>query len=162
MQGINPYVGILDPQALIDLQEHQYDNIIPVQQEIPASSSLDLSVNISSEGHFQLWYFTIGYTTKTAGPADNGINGIYMQLIDGAQSRTLMTGPVNAALISSPGHLRAVAGIGVPDEPLRLVYPFRYMFPRFGTIIMRCRNDHDFANIVSIAYYGTRIRTNGE
>jgi len=159
MQGINPYVGILNPQELIDLQEKQYDNIIPVEASIDANSSRDLTVNISSEGHFQLWYFTMGFTTLQAGPADNGINNIFCQLIDGAQTRTLFTGNVNAALIASPGRLRGNAGVGNPDEPLRLVYPFRYMFPRFGTIIMRCRNDHDFANTVSIAYYGTRIRT---
>ena len=159
---LNPYHEKIDISRIIELQNYQYQNALYLEEEIPAASQRDAAVNITSIGHFMLLSITGSYTTKIADtPAtDDNINHLFVQLVDGANHRELFDDYIPANLFLSPGREKVIAGApaDVPvSSPLYLEYPFIYTFPLNGQILVRIRNDSDYANRLRIMFKGIRI-----
>jgi len=157
---INPYHSRINMKQILDLQSYQYQTTLYMERDVAANSNIDAPIEITSLGHFMLLFMTGDFTTKyddEGQPADAGICEIYLQLIDGSNSRPLFTEPVPANIILSPGRSRAVAGLGDPSEPLRTFFPFIYTFPLNGQLIMRIENGASYENRVRIAFTGIRI-----
>lgn len=156
---INPYHDRIEIDRVLELQEYQYQNTIPVVVTIPANSQVDQPVNVTSLGHFMLLYFTGDYTTKVADDpvTDDGICAQWIQLFDGSNQRALFTEPVPANLILSPGRRQVLPGVGNASESLFLVFPFVYTFPMNGQILVRVRNEADYENVVRMQFTGIRI-----
>jgi len=157
---LNPYHEKIDISRIIQLQNYQYQNALYLEEEVPASSQLDAAVSITSIGHFMLLSMTGSYTTKIAdSPAvDDNINHLFVQLVDGANHRELFDDYIPANLFLSPGREKVLAGVDIPvSSPLFLEYPFIYTFPLNGQILVRIRNDSDYANTLRIMFKGIRI-----
>jgi len=156
---INPYHSRIDMKKVLENQAYQYQTTLYLEREVPANSSIDAALEITSLGHFMLLFMTGDFTTKIDDEQDpdDGICRQYLQLIDGSNSRPLFTEPIPANIILSPGRSRAIAGAGDASEPLRTFYPFIYTFPLNGQLIMRIQNSADFLNRVRIAFTGIRI-----
>lgn len=154
---LNPYHEKIPLAQVLELQRSQYEQILHIEKEVPANSQTDAALNLTGQGAFMLLSFTGSYTTKTAVDADDGINHLYAQLVDGANKWELFDSFVPLNLIFSPGRVRAVAGLGDASQPLRLEYPFIYTFPYNSQIIWKIRNDAAFANTFRVAMKGIRI-----
>lgn len=160
---LNPYHEPINIQKIIDLQNHQYQNLLYFEEEIPANSQVDGAVNITALGHFMLLSFTGDYTTKIAGdpdPVDDGINHLFMQLVDSSNQRTLFDDYVPCNMLLSPGRVKSLAGAISADnrsDPLYLEFPFVYTFPVNSSILVRVRNNSDYLNRLRIAFKGIRI-----
>lgn len=154
---LNPYHQKIAVRDILQLQQFQNQETLFGQITVPANSVIDGAVSITSYGHFMLLYMTGDYTTKVAGPLDDGICRVAMQLIDGINSRNLFSDPVPCDMILSPGRRQILPGVGAASQELRILFPFVYTFQMSGRIIVRVRNDSDFENIVRIAFTGIRI-----
>lgn len=154
---INPLFDRLSPVEILALQRHQYQTVITTEVIVPATSTFDGAIQISSLGHFLMTSFTISYSTLVDGPADDGVTAIDIQLLDGNNNRELFSDLTSLELVASPGRFQATAGIGNPGEPLRLEYPFLYMFGRNSEIIIRASSNSDADNTVRAAFKGWRI-----
>ena len=154
-----PYIQRIDIQNVINIQGDQHQTLIPLEGEIEAQSNVDLSVNVTSLGHFMMLFMSGDYTTKIADDpvTDDGICQIYCQLFDGTNGKELFTAPTPANLILSPGRVQALSGIGDASQPLRVFYPFIYTFPMNGQIIIRVFNNADYVNLVRFQFTGIRI-----
>lgn len=157
---LNPYHNAIDVPKVLALQNRQYQEAIPLEEEIPAAGQVDAAVQVTSVGHFMLMSMTGSFTTKVLDeqdPADDGICRIFIQLLDGSNQRPLFDDYIAANLFLSPGRVRAAAGLGDASDQLYLEYPFVYTFPINGQILVRIRNTSDFANVVRIMFKGIRI-----
>jgi len=156
---LNPYHTAIDAPKVLQLQQTQYQEAIPLEQEIDAATQVDAAVQITSLGHFMLLSMTGSYTTKIDGqpPTDDGICQIFIQLLDGSNQRPLFDDFVAANLFLSPGRVQQLSGQGNPSDQLYLEYPFVYTFPLNSQILVRIRNTSDYSNIVRIMFKGIRI-----
>jgi len=160
---LNPYHEPIDIGNIIDLQNHQYQNALYLEQEVPAASQVDASVNITALGHFMLLSVTGDYTTKyfdDPDVIDNGICQMTMQLVDGSNQRTLFDDYIPVNLFLSPGRVKAIAGAISADnrsDPLFLEYGFVYTFPKNSAIICRIRNASNYANRIRVMFKGIRV-----
>jgi len=157
---LNPYHTAINVPKVLEIQNRQYQEAIPLEQEVPASSQVDAAVQITSVGNFMLMSMTGSFTTKyldEQDPADDGICRMFVQLLDGSNQRPLFDDFIAANLFLSPGRVRAVAGLGDPSDQLYLEYPFVYTFPQNGQILVRIRNTATFANTLRIMFKGIRI-----
>lgn len=157
---LNPYHEQINIEEIIRLQKHQYQKCLYLEEEVAAASSVDAFVNITSEGHFMLLSMTGDYTTKSAGPLDDGLVWLFVQLVDGTNQRPLFDDFVPVNLFLSPGRVKSLAGAISADnrsDPLYLEYPFVYTFPMNSNIMVRIRNTSDYANILRIQFKGIRI-----
>lgn len=154
---LNPYHSRIAVRDILQLQQYQNQESLFGSVTVPAESVVDAAVNITSYGHFMLLYMTGDYTTKVAGPLDDGICRVSVQLIDGINNRNLFSDPIPADLFLSPGRRQILPGVGAASQELRILYPFVYTFQMSGRIIFRVRNDADYENIVRIMFTGIRI-----
>jgi hypothetical protein len=157
---LNPYHEKIDIREILMLQNHQYQQILYFENEIPADTTLEGSVNVTGLGHFMLLSFTGDYTTKVndEGEADDdGICDLSMQLIDGSSNRTLFDNLIPLNILLSPGRRQIIPGVGEYSNQLYLEFGFVYTFSMNGSIQVRIQNNADFANIVRIAFKGIRI-----
>lgn len=158
---LNPYHEPIDVARILDLQQHQYQNTLYLAQEVPANSQIDAAVNITALGHFMLLSMTCDYTTKAAGPIDNGLCNMLVQIVDGSNQRPLFDNFIPANLFASPGRVKSIAGaiaVANPEsQPLRLQYDFVYTFPKNSQIMVKIQNASDYLNIIRIAFKGIRI-----
>lgn len=156
---LNPYHTAIDVQKVLSIQNRQYQEAIPLEQEIDANTQIDAAVQITSLGHFMLMSMTGSFTTKVADDpvTDDGICRIFIQLLDGSNQRPLFDDFIAANLFLSPGRVQALAGVGNASDQLYLEYPFVFTFPVNGSILVRIRNTADYANIVRIMFKGIRI-----
>lgn len=156
---LNPYHTAINVRKVLEIQNSQYQEAIPMEQEVAANTQVDAAVQVTSVGHFMLLSMTGSFTTKVADDpvADDGICQIFIQLLDGSNQRPLFDDFIAANLFLSPGRVRAVAGVGDASDQLYLEYPFVYTFPINGQILVRIRNTSDFANIVRVMFKGIRI-----
>lgn len=155
---LNPYHGQIDIRDVLQLQDHQYQNALYLEESIPAQSQVDAAVQISSLGEFMLTGITGGYSTLDAEDTDDGINRIYIQLIDGTNNRSLFENFIWSGLFLSPGRYKAAAGaVGAASNQLYLQFPWVYTFPNQGQITVRIRNDAAYANTVRMMFQGIRI-----
>jgi hypothetical protein len=157
---LNPYHTAINVPKVLEIQNRQYQNAMPLEQEVPANDQIDASVQVTSSGNFMLMSMTGSYTTKYLDGqdvADDGICRIFIQLLDGSNQRPLFDDFIAANLFLSPGRVRAVAGLGDASDQLYLEFPFVYTFPVNGAILVRIRNTSDYANVVRIMFKGIRI-----
>lgn len=156
---LNPYHTAIDVSKVLEIQNRQYQEAIPLEQEVAANTQVDAAVQITSLGHFMLLSMTGSFTTKVADDpvTDDGICRIFIQLLDGSNQRPLFDDFVAANLFLSPGRVQALAGVGNASDQLYLEYPFVFTFPINGSILVRIRNTADYANIVRIMFKGIRI-----
>lgn len=159
---LNPYHSRIDIQEIINLQGNQYQDMLYLEQAVPAGETIDAAVNITSLGHFMLLSFTGSYTTKSldqAVPVDDGINYLYFQMLDGSNHRQLFEDFVPANLVLSPGREKSLAA-GDASQQLFLNFPFVYTFPLNSSIICRIQNASDAENTLKIAFNGIRVFPN--
>lgn len=156
---INPYHTAIDVSEVLRIQNRQYQEAIPLEQEIEANTQIDAAVQITSLGHFMLMSMTGSFTTKVADDpvTDDGICRIFIQLLDGSNQRPLFDDFAAANLFLSPGRAQALAGVGNASDQLYLEYPFVFTFPINGSILVRIRNTSDYKNVVRILFKGIRI-----
>lgn len=157
---LNPYHTAINVPKVLEIQNRQYQEALPLEQEIAANTQVDAAVQVTSIGNFMLMSMTGSYTTKVLDdqdPADDGICRIFIQLLDGSNQRPLFDDFIAANLFLSPGRVRAAAGLGDASDQLYLEYPFVYTFPINGQILVRIRNTSDFANTVRMMFKGIRI-----
>lgn len=163
---LNPYFERIDIDRVMELQDGQFQQLLYAERSVPANSQIDHAKNITAEGHFLLLSINIGYTTLVddgeGNSIDDGTNHLFMQLVDLTHRKELWDDFVDLALVGSPGRLRVpITGAGTPEnsEPVRIEFPFVYMFPVNSVIGMRVRNDADFANTIKVSFKGVRIYT---
>jgi hypothetical protein len=154
---LNPYHSKIDIRNVLALQEFQHQQTLYLAQPIEASAQIDAAVDITSLGHFMLLSWTGAYSTLSDEETDDGVNHLFIQLVDGSNGRELFDDFVAANILLSPGRMQVLAGSGDPSEPLFLEYPFVYTFPLNSRIIVRIRNDIAAAQILKIAFKGIRI-----
>lgn len=160
---LNPYHSPINIGQIIDLQQLQYQNALYLEETVAANTQVDAAVNITALGHFMLLSLTGDYTTlfdDQDAAADDGINHLFVQLVDGSNQRTLFDDFVPANLFLSPGRTKDVAGAisaANRSDPLFLEYPFIYTFPLNSNIIVRIRNNSDWENRLRIMFKGIRI-----
>jgi len=160
---LNPYHEPIDISQIIDLQQHQYQNVLYLEEEVAADTQVDATVNITALGHFMLLSMTGSYTTKAFDDPDvidNGLCPFTVQLVDGSNQRTLFDDFVPANLFLSPGREKILAGAISADnrsDPLYLEFPFIYTFPLNSQIVVRIRNSANYANILKIEFKGIRV-----
>lgn len=155
----NPYYQQIDIVEVRRLQKLQYQDAIPMEQSIAANSQTDIAVNITSVGHFMMLSMTGEYTTLSLDqetPADDGINYLFIQLVDGSNQRVLFDDFIPASLFLSPGRYKSLA-VGSDSNPLRLEFPFVYTFDLNSQITVRVRNSSDAANNLRMMFKGIRI-----
>ena len=156
---LNPYHTAINAAKVLEIQNHQYQEAIPMEQEVDANTQIDAAVQVTSLGHFMLLSMTGSFTTKVEDDPvdDDGICRVFIQLLDGSNQRPLFDTFAAANLFLSPGRVRAVAGVGAASDQLYLEYPFVYTFPVNSQILVRINNTSDYANIVRILFKGIRI-----
>jgi hypothetical protein len=158
---LNPYHQAIDIKAILAIQNHQYQEALYLEQSIPAASQIDAAVQVTSLGHFMLLSLTGAFTTVVddgqGAATDDGINQIFIQLLDGSNQRPLFSDFVAANLFLSPGRIQILPGVGNASDQLYLEYPFIYTFPMNGQILCRIRNTADWENRVKIMFKGIRI-----
>ncbi len=156
-----PYHQAIDIRAILAIQNHQYQETLYLEQSIEQATQIDAAIQVTSLGHFMLLSMTGSYTTLVddgqGGVTDDGINQIFIQLLDGSNQRPLFNDFVAANLFLSPGRAQGVAGVGNASDQLYLEYPFIYTFPMNGQILCRIRNTADTTNKVKIMFKGIRI-----
>lgn len=156
---LNPYHTAIDIRKVLEIQNHQYQETIPLAETIPAASQLDIATQVQSTGHFMNLSITGSYTTKIVSDPidDDGICQIFIQLLDGSNQRPLFDDFVAANLFLSPGRVRGAAGFGAASDQLYLEYPFVYTFPVNSQILVRVRNTSDAPNLLKMMFKGIRI-----
>lgn len=159
---LNPYHEPIDISTIIDLQNHQYQNALFLEETVAPNSNVDAAVNVTALGHFMLLSMTGDYTTKIADSpvVDDGIPHLFVQLVDGSNQRTLFDNFIPANLFLSPGRVKSVAGAISADnrsDQLFLEYPFIYTFPLNSQILVRIQNNSDYENTLRIMFKGIRI-----
>jgi hypothetical protein len=157
---LNPYHGRIDIRNILQLQDTQYQSALYLEELVPASSQLDAAVQISSLGEFMLLGITGGYSTLDAEDTDDGINRIYIQLIDGTNNQSLFESFIWSGLFLSPGRFKLAPGaVGAASNQLYLQFPWVYTFPNQGQITVRIRNDAPYVNKVRLMFTGIRIKS---
>jgi len=158
---LNPYHQAIDIKAILAIQNHQYQETLYLEQQIDAATQVDAAIQVTSLGHFMLLSMTGSYTTRVddgeQAATDNGINQIFIQLLDGSNQRPLFNDYVAANLFLSPGRIQSIPALGNASNQLFLEYPFIYTFPMNGQILCRIRNTADWTNTVKIMFKGIRI-----
>jgi hypothetical protein len=157
---LNPYHEQINIEEIIALQRHQYQETLYLEEAVAANSSVDAAVNITALGHFMLLSMTGDFWTQAAGPIDDGIPHLFVQLVDGSNQRTLFDNFIPANLFLSPGRVKSIAGAISADnrsDPLFLEYPFIYTFSLNSNILVRIQNNAAVANTLRIAFKGIRI-----
>ena len=161
---LNPYHEPIDIGRIIELQNHQYQNALYLEQTVPAGSQVDASLNITALGHFMLLSMTGDFTTLEddgqGAAEDTGVNNLLMQLVDGSNQRTLFDDFVPVDMFLSPGRRKSLAGAISADnrsDLLYLEYGWIYTFPKNSNIICRIRNAADWENTLRIQFKGIRI-----
>lgn len=155
---LNPYHEEIPVKSILDLQNYQYQSALYLEQAIPANSQVDGSVQIATVGEFMLTGITGAFSTLDGETTDDGINRLYMQLIDGTNDRSLFESFIWTGLFLSPGRYKAAAGaVGAASNQLYLQFPWVYTFPQRGQILCRLRNDAAYENNIRIMFHGIRI-----
>lgn len=162
---LNPYFEKIDIDRVMELQNTQFQQLLYAERSVPPNSQIDHAKNITAEGHFLLLSINIGFSTLVLDDQetiDDGRNHLFMQLVDLTHHKELFDDFVDLSLIGSPGRLRfPITGAGTPadSQPVRIEFPFVYMFPVNSVIGMRTRNDSDAANKLQVTFKGIRIYT---
>jgi len=158
---LNPYHQAIDIKSILAIQNHQYQEVLYLEQMVEAGSQVDAAIQVTSLGHFMLLSMTGSFTTLIddgqGSATDDGINQVFLQLLDGSNQRPLFNDFVAANLFLSPGRVQFLSGVGDPSDQLFLEYPFIYTFPMNGQILMRIRNTSDWTNKVKVMFKGIRI-----
>lgn len=153
---LNPYHNPIDIEKVFQLQDFQYSNALYLEENVPAQSQLDASVDITTQGHFMMTWITGAFTTLDGEDTDNGISQMWIQLVDGSNDRTLFNNFIWVGLWTSPGRIQAIPGTAASNQ-LYLTFPFVYTFPQKGSILVKIRNNHAYANTVKLMFTGIRI-----
>lgn len=155
---VKPFSQKINPSDVFDIQNGQHTERLLMAETIPANSTRLCKTNVSNYGHFFCMFMTGTFSTLDAGPADNGINHLSGQLIDGAGQRKLFSDRIPFALWLSPGRRKdsLVAGAAAGNS---LFYPieFEYLFTANSDILLDVSNNSTYANSFEICFHGIRI-----
>lgn len=161
---VNLFARVIIPEHILEMQNLQYSEKVLLEDTVPASTEKPGQVNVSSLGHFYCWYITGSFTTLYLDGEevkDNGVNYLRGQLYDGATSRALFNDYIPLDLIFTPGRVKSALSTTVLTDPSgnSLFYPqnFQYMFPVNGIIIMKVKNDSNYANSYKMVFHGVRL-----
>lgn len=150
----------IDADAMFNIQNEQYSQTLYMAATIPALSSIQVKTSVSSEGHFFLNYMTGSFTTLSAGPVDGNVDYLRAQLRDGGKgNRPLFSDYTPLHLFLTPGRRKSALAAGSDSNNLFLPIDFEYLFQANSEIVMEVKNDSDYANSFSIAFFGIRIRS---
>jgi len=154
---VKPFSQRINPEAVFDIQNHQYSEKLLLADTVPANSTKLGKVNISNLGHFFCQFITGSFTTiGTGAGVDSGISYLSGQMIDGAGQRKLFNDRIPLDLFLSPGRRKSnVAGAAASG----LFFPieFEYCFTMNSDILFDVVNTSDQPNEYEIVFHGIRI-----
>ena len=155
---VKPFSQKIDPSVVFDIQNVQHAERLLMSETVAANSTRLCKTNVSNYGHFFCQFITGTFSTLDAGPADNLLNHLSGQLIDGAGQRKLFSDRIPFPLWLSPGRRKdvLVAGAAVGNN---LFYPieFEYLFTANSDILLDVSNNSAYANSFEICFHGIRI-----
>ena len=166
---MNIFKQRISPQAIMKIQNHQYQEKLLLEDTVPANSSKLGTLNVSSLGAFYCLYFTGSFETlfDDAGAIkDDGVSHLRGKLIDGSNSRSLFNDYIPLDLFLTPGRVKSSLSTTVLTDPVgnSLFYPqpFQYLFAINSDINFDVKNDSDTELTYSIVFNGIRVRPEGK
>lgn len=164
MQGtLSPAFPILkknfdaDVTHRLDMQTLEWLYWIPMRVVVPASSGADGDVDIKSDAHFECFYVTGDYTTKSGG-VDVGVNQMTVRISDKSSDLKLMNSSVPLNLFLSPGRSLVAGVAGNPSSSLFYPFPFHHIFGSSGGILAEFDNVGTTENIANLLFVGRKLR----
>ena len=157
-------------KELIALSKVQTDAKLYAEVIIPAlaagGTSPEVPVGISGSYWFWCESLTISYTTKVAGPADDGAPQSSLKISDEGRDIGLFGGSNNGfipvELLASPGRQRVTGLAGDPSNNLFYPQPFEHLFKAVSNIRVTGKTTADFENIIKVCFNGVKFIVTGD
>jgi len=139
-----------------------YDFCYHGSKAVPANGSTTMQIPVTSDAHFLCLEITGSFTTliDNEGTEDSGVNSISFNITDEGRNIKLFNTLVPANLVFSPGRQRTSGIAGDPSNALFYPKAFVYPFLASSQIVIDLSNNANYENNFSIAFWGTKYRTN--
>lgn len=109
---------------------------------------------------FDFWseVLNISYTTLDNAGADDGVNRLMVQFVDGSNQLGMSNVEIDAVTIAAPGRQRAIGIAGNAGQSLDIPgVPYPHLWEGTGAIIANVRNTSNTANTIAITFQGYLI-----
>jgi hypothetical protein len=161
---VNIFAKIINPQAILKMQNLQYQEKLLLEDTVPASSSKLGKISISSLGHFYCQFLTGHFETLSLDEAaikDDGVSHLRAKFSDGSNQRQLFNDYVPLDLFLTPGRVKSSDSTTLLTDPVsnNLFYPqiFQYLFAVNSDILVDVKNDSDVELDYAIVFHGIRV-----
>jgi hypothetical protein len=124
----------------------------------PNAGGLPLESKIQTGFDFWSEMLTISYSTLDNAGADDGVNRLFVQFVDGANQLGMSNVEIDAVTIAAPGRQRAIGIAGNAGQSLNIPgVPYPHLWEGTGSIIANVRNTSNTANTIAITFGGYLI-----
>jgi hypothetical protein len=143
---------------LLERFKYQRLQVLLTTDTVDAGASKQSKTEVSTQGPFLCLFATGKFSTlknNTGSAQDDGVSHLRCKLF--SDDIPIFNDYVPLDLWLTPGRVRDPQDLnGAASNNLFVPVPFVYVFPANSNILLDMRNDADFANSFSIAWYGFR------